>query len=65
MVAKKLDRRLANLGAVQLIGRGLGDDQHPLGYEASLDPWLAALWAILRLVAVLLTLSMGTKQKHQ
>jgi len=48
VVAKKLDRRLAALGAGALLGRGLGDDQHPSGYEAALDPWLRALWPALR-----------------
>ena len=48
MVAKKLDRRLANLGAKEIIARGLGDDQHPWGYEAALDPWLQNFWAIFR-----------------
>lgn len=31
-VAKKLDRRLLDLGATPIIQRGLGDDQHPSGY---------------------------------
>ncbi|WIA13190.1 hypothetical protein OEZ85_006782 [Tetradesmus obliquus] len=48
VAAKKLDRRLAALGAEPLLERGLGDDQHPSGYEASLDPWLQQLWAVLR-----------------
>lgn len=48
MVAKKLDRRLAALGAQPAVERGLGDDQHPSGYEAALDPWLAQLWTSLR-----------------
>ncbi|GBF88274.1 hypothetical protein Rsub_00986 [Raphidocelis subcapitata] len=46
--AKKLDRRLEALGATPLIERGLGDDQHPGGYEAALDPWLESLWHALR-----------------
>ena len=50
VVAKKLDRRLAGLGAQQILPRGLGDDQHTLGYEAALEPWLTALWTHLRLV---------------
>ena len=50
-VAKKLDRRLAALGGGALVERGLGDDQHQSGYEAALDPWLAALWA--RMTALL------------
>ena len=48
-VAKKLDRRLVALGATALCERGLGDDQHPNGYEAALDPWLRSLWSNLRL----------------
>ena len=48
VVAKKLDRRLAALGAGAVVERGLGDDQHPSGYEAALDPWLASLWTALR-----------------
>ena len=48
MVGKKLGRRLAALGAAPLLERGLGDDRHPSGYEASLDPWLQAMWPVLR-----------------
>ncbi|KIY95289.1 hypothetical protein MNEG_12672 [Monoraphidium neglectum] len=46
--AKKLDRRLAALGAIPLLERGLGDDQHSGGYDAALDPWLQQLWPALR-----------------
>lgn len=46
-VAKKLDKRLADLGATTIIERGLGDDQHPSGYEGALDPWMSSLWTIL------------------
>ncbi|XP_074272383.1 NADPH-dependent diflavin oxidoreductase 1-like isoform X2 [Silene latifolia] len=42
-VAKKLDARLSKLGGTPLIERGLGDDQHPSGYEGSLDPWMSSL----------------------
>ncbi|XP_042975918.1 NADPH-dependent diflavin oxidoreductase 1 isoform X2 [Carya illinoinensis] len=45
--AKKLDKRLADLGAVPIVEKGLGDDQHPSGYEAALDPWMSSLWSIL------------------
>ncbi|KAL6228457.1 hypothetical protein ACLB2K_002407 [Fragaria x ananassa] len=41
-VAKKLDRRILDLGATPIVERGLGDDQHPSGYEAVLDPWMAS-----------------------
>ena len=44
VAAKKLHRRMRALGAVELVGLGLGDDQHPTGYEATLDPWLDELW---------------------
>ncbi|CAI9110692.1 OLC1v1010760C1 [Oldenlandia corymbosa var. corymbosa] len=43
-VAKKLDKRLLDLGARALVERGLGDDQHPSGYEGALDPWMSNLW---------------------
>uniref|UniRef100_A0ACD5TBF1 Uncharacterized protein n=1 Tax=Avena sativa TaxID=4498 RepID=A0ACD5TBF1_AVESA len=42
--AKMLDKRLLDLGAEQIIPKGLGNDQHSLGYEGALDPWLMALW---------------------
>lgn len=45
--AKKLDRRLSDLGAKSIIEKGLGDDQHPSGYEGALDPWLVSLWKLL------------------
>ncbi len=48
VVAKKLARRLQALGASPCIELGLGDDQHPQGYEAALDPWLSSLWSALR-----------------
>ncbi|KAL2250757.1 UNVERIFIED_CONTAM: NADPH-dependent diflavin oxidoreductase 1 [Sesamum indicum] len=46
-VAKKLDKRLSDLGATAIIERGLGDDQHPSGHEGALDPWMSALWNML------------------
>ncbi|KAJ3695153.1 hypothetical protein LUZ60_000530 [Juncus effusus] len=45
--AKKLDKRLQDLGAKLIIEKGLGDDQHPSGYEGALDPWLISLWKTL------------------
>ncbi|GAB2299961.1 multidrug-resistance type transporter [Dionaea muscipula] len=46
-VAKKLDKRLADVGGTPIIERGLGDDQHPSGYEGALDPWISSLWTVL------------------
>ncbi|XP_047317578.1 NADPH-dependent diflavin oxidoreductase 1 [Impatiens glandulifera] len=46
-VAKKLDKRVSDLGARTIIERGLGDDQHPSGYEGALDPWMSSLWKAL------------------
>lgn len=45
--AKKLDKRLSDLGAKSIIEKGLGDDQHPSGYEGAFDPWLSSLWNML------------------
>ncbi|KAI9463486.1 riboflavin synthase domain-like protein [Boletus coccyginus] len=41
--AKKLVRRLTNLGGQEFCNRGEGDDQHPLGIEGALDPWIEQL----------------------
>ncbi|KAF1888781.1 hypothetical protein Lal_00036823 [Lupinus albus] len=49
-VAKKLDKRLMDLGGIPIIERGLGDDQHPSGYEGSLDPWMSSLWRMLYMI---------------
>uniref|UniRef100_A0A2K5DGF2 NADPH-dependent diflavin oxidoreductase 1 n=1 Tax=Aotus nancymaae TaxID=37293 RepID=A0A2K5DGF2_AOTNA len=43
-VAKKLHRRLLQLGGSALLPACLGDDQHELGPDAAVDPWLRALW---------------------
>nr|XP_045015660.1 NADPH-dependent diflavin oxidoreductase 1 isoform X1 [Jaculus jaculus] len=43
-VAKKLHRRLLQLGGSALLPPCLGDDQHELGPDAAIDPWLEALW---------------------
>ncbi|MED6159509.1 multidrug-resistance type transporter [Stylosanthes scabra] len=49
-VAKKLDKRLMDLGGTAIVERGLGDDQHPSGYEGSLDPWMSSLWRTLNMI---------------
>lgn len=43
-VAKKLHKRLVQLGASVLLPVGLADDQHDLGSDAVIDPWLSSFW---------------------
>lgn len=43
-VAKKLHKRLQQLGACTLLPAGLADDQHDLGSDAVVDPWLGSFW---------------------
>ncbi|XP_031433796.1 NADPH-dependent diflavin oxidoreductase 1 isoform X2 [Clupea harengus] len=43
-IAKKLSKRLLQLGANALLPVGLADDQHDLGPDAVADPWLKAFW---------------------
>ncbi|XP_078082829.1 NADPH-dependent diflavin oxidoreductase 1 [Mustelus asterias] len=43
-VAKKLSKRLIQLGSNGLLPVGLGDDQHDLGPDAVIDPWLKQFW---------------------
>ncbi|XP_002732733.1 NADPH-dependent diflavin oxidoreductase 1 [Saccoglossus kowalevskii] len=43
-VAKRLNRRLLQLGGHSLIAPGLADDQHDLGPDAVVDFWLKELW---------------------
>jgi sulfite reductase alpha subunit-like flavoprotein len=43
-VAKKLYRRLLQLGAIVMLPPVYGDDQHDLGPDAMIDPWLVRLW---------------------
>ncbi|CAG8496364.1 18929_t:CDS:10, partial [Gigaspora rosea] len=45
--AKKLFKRLLQLGARNILPRGDGDDQHYLGIDGALDPWLKNLWEII------------------
>lgn len=42
--AKKLNKRLAQLGGKELLPIGLADDQHNLGIDAVVDPWIKKLW---------------------
>lgn len=48
--AKRLNKRLAQLGAQMLIPLGLGDDQHDLGYDAAVDPWIDNIWSNLSVI---------------
>ncbi|XP_061459688.1 NADPH-dependent diflavin oxidoreductase 1 isoform X3 [Rhineura floridana] len=43
-VAKKLHKRLLQLGGSPIVPAALGDDQHDLGPDAVIDPWLLDLW---------------------
>ncbi|KAL4219174.1 NADPH-dependent diflavin oxidoreductase 1 [Mactra antiquata] len=43
-VAKKLHRRLLQLGSKSIINVGLADDQHDLGADAVIYPWMDKLW---------------------
>ncbi|XP_029025711.2 NADPH-dependent diflavin oxidoreductase 1 [Betta splendens] len=43
-VAKKLHKRLQQLGASLLLPVGLADEQHDLGSDAGIDVWLASFW---------------------
>ncbi|XP_025834407.1 NADPH-dependent diflavin oxidoreductase 1 isoform X2 [Agrilus planipennis] len=42
--AKRLHKRLLQLGGKVLVNMGLADDQHDLGYDAVVDPWIENLW---------------------
>ncbi|RKP08332.1 hypothetical protein THASP1DRAFT_15816 [Thamnocephalis sphaerospora] len=44
---KKLHKRLMQLGAQPYHPRGDGDDQHYLGQDGALDPWLDGVWNVL------------------
>eukprot|EP00112_Aurelia_sp_Birch-Aquarium-sp1_P018730 Seg4510.1 transcript_id=Seg4510.1/GoldUCD/mRNA.D3Y31 product="NADPH-dependent diflavin oxidoreductase 1" protein_id=Seg4510.1/GoldUCD/D3Y31 len=49
-IAKKIFRRLIQLGANPITKPGYADDQHDLGIDGVIDPWLKNLWdEILRL----------------
>ena len=64
VVAKKLAKRLLNLGARPILDLGLGDDQHPSGHEAALDPWLAELWTKLDLECPEAQVSLASERYH-
>lgn len=43
-VAKRLNRRLLQLGAKEIVPIGLCDEQHDLGLSAVSIPWISSLW---------------------
>ncbi|GAB6023213.1 NADPH-dependent diflavin oxidoreductase 1 [Chamberlinius hualienensis] len=43
--AKKLSRRLQQLGAKESLSLGLADDQHDLGADAVVEVWIKDLWS--------------------
>jgi sulfite reductase alpha subunit-like flavoprotein len=45
--SRKLNKRLRGLGAAELLEAGEADDQHYLGIEGTLRPWMDNLWATL------------------
>ena len=47
VIARKLQVRLRQLGAVEFYNIGLGDDQSPLGVEGDVDTWSKSMWASL------------------
>ena len=42
----QLHRRLLQLGGRPLVSVGLADDQHDLGADAAVEPWLAEFWRL-------------------
>lgn len=42
--AKKLYKRLLQLGAEPLVEPGYADDQHDLGIDAVVYPWISGFW---------------------
>lgn len=44
VAGKKLHRRLTLLGAQSIVALCVGDDQHDLGFNATVDPWLREYW---------------------
>jgi sulfite reductase alpha subunit-like flavoprotein len=46
-VAKKLFRRMCQLGASPIAELCLGDDQHDFGYQAAVNPWINRFWQIM------------------
>ncbi|XP_011312374.1 NADPH-dependent diflavin oxidoreductase 1 [Fopius arisanus] len=45
--AKKLNKRLVQLGAQEMIKIALADDQHDLGIDAVIEPWIKKIWTVI------------------
>ncbi|KAG1797022.1 riboflavin synthase domain-like protein [Suillus plorans] len=45
--AKKLSRRMQGLGGYEICLRGEGDEQHRMGVDGALDPWIECLLEVL------------------
>ncbi|XP_063992176.1 NADPH-dependent diflavin oxidoreductase 1 isoform X2 [Diachasmimorpha longicaudata] len=58
--AKKLNKRLSQLGAQEMIPIALADDQHDLGIDATVEPWMKNIWRIISEV-----LNIPLKPSHQ
>lgn len=43
-VAKRLHKRLAQLGGKEMVSAGLADDQHDLGPDAVANSWTKSVW---------------------
>ncbi|XP_013410123.1 NADPH-dependent diflavin oxidoreductase 1-like [Lingula anatina] len=44
VVGKKIFKRFEQLGATAVLPICLGDDQHELGPDSAIDPWLTSFW---------------------
>ena len=44
MVARRLYKRLSDIGAEPIFVLGDGNEQHPVGYDGELVPWLEGFW---------------------
>lgn len=44
IAAKKLNQRLKDLGASELVSPGFGDEYDPNGHESAFRPWLRSVW---------------------
>jgi sulfite reductase alpha subunit-like flavoprotein len=43
-IAKKLHKRLVQLGGQPVLPAGMADDQHDLGPDAVVGPWMTSFW---------------------